>query len=130
MDSKLGIDIETPWCARCKGYTKYKTKRFNSEEGTHTEYNCEKCGDKMHSASCCKLNIKMAKVGCFLGPSFIIGLSIYIPKPFAEPLYISISFLVFVAVFVAAYFFQYRKYFKHLRAFNDWARTDRSIKSE
>jgi hypothetical protein len=126
MDSKLGIDIEIPWCARCKGYTKYKTKRFKTEDGTHTEYNCEKCGNKMYSASCCKLNTKMAKVVGFLGPSFIIGLSIYMPKPFAEPLYISISFLVFVAVC----FFQYRKYFKHLRAFNDWARTDRSRKSE
>ena len=127
MDSKLGIDIETPWCARCKGYTKYKTKRFELEEGgTHTEYNCEKCGDKMHSASRCKFNIKMAKVVGFLGPIFIIGMSIYIPKPFADPLYISISF----SVFVVALFFQFRKYFKHLRAFNDWARTDRSRTSE
>ena len=66
MDSKLGIDIETPWCAKCKGYTKYKTKRFNTEDGTHTEYDCKKCGDKMHSESCCKLNIKMAKVVGFL----------------------------------------------------------------
>ena len=127
MYSKLDVDIETPWCARCKGYTKYKTKRFNTEEGgTHTEYNCEKCGDKMHSASRCKFNIKMAKVVGFLGLISIIGMAIYIPKTFADPLFISVSFLVLVV----ALFLQYRKYFKHLRAFNDWARTDRSRKSE
>ena len=125
MYSKLDVDIETPWCARCKGYTKYKTKRWQTEEGSHTEYNCEKCGDKTHSASTCKLNIKMAKVVGFVGLISIIGMSIYIPQ-IADPLYISVSFLVFVV----ALFLQYRKYFKHLRAFNDWARTDRSRKSE
>ena len=125
MYSKLDVDIETPWCARCKGYTKYKTKRWQTEEGSHTEYNCEKCGDKTHSASTCKLNIKMAKVVGFVGLISIIGMSIYIPQ-IADPLYISVSFLVLVV----ALFLQYRKYFKHLRAFNDWARTDRSRKSE
>ena len=125
MYSKLDVDIETPWCARCKGYTKYKTKRWQTEEGSHTEYNCEKCGDKTHSASTCKLNIKMAKVVGFVGLISIIGMSIYIPQ-IADPLFISVSFLVLVV----ALFLQYRKYFKHLRAFNDWARTDRSRKSE
>ena len=124
MTDKSSIDIETPWCATCKEYTEYEASSLDSGGSI---YKCNKCSDRMWSASMCKNSILISKI------IFPILLIIEISVPFylglsalISIIYITASLLVMAIVYRVAFYRQP----KHLKVFNDWARREVFKKSE
>ena len=54
MTNESSVDMKTPWCAACKGYTEYTTR--SSGEGGSIAI-CDECGKQMWSASHSKTSI-------------------------------------------------------------------------
>ena len=124
MTDKSYIDIKTPWCATCKKHTEYKT-RSSGESGSI--YICDKCDDRMWSASMCKNSILISKI---IFPILLI-IEICVPFFLGLPalisiIYITASLLVMAIVYRVAFY----KQPKHLKAFNDWAQRQALTKSE
>ena len=124
MTDKSSIDIETPWCATCKEYTEYEASSLDSGGSI---YKCNKCSDRMWSASMCKNSILISKI------IFPILLIIEISVPFflglsalISIIYITASLLVMAIVYRVAFYRQS----KHLKVFNDRARREVFKKSE
>ena len=123
MTDKSSIDVETPWCATCKEYTEYEA---SSLDRGGSMYKCNKCSDRMWSASMCKNSILISKI------IFPILLIIEICVPFflgfsvlISIIYITASSLGIAVVYLVAFY----KQPKHLKAFNDWARREALRKS-
>ena len=124
MTDKSSIDIETPWCATCKEYTEYEA---SSLDRGGSMYKCNKCSDRMWSASMCKNSILISKI------IFPILLIIEICVPFflglsalISIIYITASLLVIAIIYRVAFYRQS----KHLKVFNDSARRQVLKKSE
>tara|TARA_B100001115_G_C15713111_1_gene346440 strand:+ start:439 stop:816 length:378 start_codon:yes stop_codon:yes gene_type:complete len=124
MNDKSSIDIETPWCATCKEYTEYEA---SSLDRGGSMYKCNKCSDRMWSASMCKNSILISKI------IFPILLIIEICVPFflglsalISIIYITASLLVIAIIYRVAFYRQS----KHLKVFNDSARRQVLKKSE
>ena len=124
MTDKSSIDIETPWCATCKEYTEYEA---SSLDRGGSMYKCNKCSDRMWSASMCKNSILISKI------IFPILLIIEISVPFylglsalISIIYITASLLVIAIIYRVAFYRQS----KHLKVFNDSARRQVLKKSE
>jgi len=124
MTDKSSIDIETPWCATCKEYTEYEASSLDSGGSI---YKCNKCSDRMWSASMCKNSILISKI------IFPILLIIEISVPFylglsalISIIYITASLLVIAIIYRVAFYRQS----KHLKVFNDSARRQVLKKSE
>ena len=124
MNDKSSIDIETPWCATCKEYTEYEASSLDSGGSI---YKCNKCSDRMWSASMCKNSILISKI------IFPILLIIEICVPFflglsalISIIYITASLLVIAIIYRVAFYRQS----KHLKVFNDSARRQVLKKSE
>ena len=124
MTDKSSIDIETPWCATCKEYTEYEASSLDSGGSI---YKCNKCSDRMWSASMCKNSVLISKI------IFPILLIIEISVPFylglsalISIIYITASLLVIAIIYRVAFYRQS----KHLRVFNDSARRQVLKKSE
>ena len=118
MTDKSSIDIETPWCATCKEYTEYEASSLDSGGSI---YKCNKCSDRMWSASMCKNSILISKI---IFPILII-IAICVPFYIGFPalissIYITASLLATAIVYRVAFY----KQPKHLKAFNDWARRE------
>ena len=125
MTDKSSIDIETPWCATCKEYTEYEASSLDSDRSII--YKCNKCNDRMWSASMCKNSILISKI------IFPILLIIEICVPFflglsalISIIYITASLLVIAIIYRVAFYRQS----KHLKVFNDSARRQVLKKSE
>lgn len=59
MTYDSSIDMKTPWCAVCKGYTEHTT--HSGGEGGSFDI-CDKCGKQMWSASFSKNYIVFSKI--------------------------------------------------------------------
>ena len=124
MTDELSIDMKTPWCAPCKGYTDYKT-RSGGEAGRIDH--CDECGKEIRSASHSKSSILIAKIMFPILLVFMFGVPIYI----GLDILISSIFISFgILITAIAYRVGFYKYTKHLRAFNDWSRRQALKKSD
>ena len=124
MSDESSIDMKTPWCAVCKGYTEHTT--HSGGEGGSFDI-CNKCGKQMWSASFSKKYIVFSKIFTSILLIGLIGIPIFIGfDVFNLSIIISVGIL-FTAI---TYRFAFYKYPKHLRAFNDWARREALTKSE
>ena len=81
MTYDSSIDMKTPWCAFCKGYTEHTT--HSGGEGGSFDI-CDKCGKQMWSASFSKNYIVFSKIftsilliGC-IGIPIFIGCDVFI----------------------------------------------------
>ena len=124
MTDKSSIDLETPWCATCKEYTEYKTR---SSGESSSIYICDKCDDRMWSASMCKNSILISKI---IFPILLI-IEICVPFFLGFSVLISIIYITAGSLGIAVvYLVAFYKQPKHLKAFNDWARRQVLKKSE
>ena len=121
MTDELSIDMKTPWCASCKGYTDYKTR--SGGEAGRVDY-CDECGKCMWSASSSKNGILIAKIMFPILSVFMFGALFYI----GLDILLSSSFVILIMAI--SYRVGFYSYTKHLRAFNDWSRRQALKKSE
>jgi len=123
MTYDSSIDMKTPWCAVCKGYTEHTT--HSGGEGGSFDI-CDKCGKQMWSASFSKNYIVFSKIFTSILLIGLIGIPIFIGLDvFISSIVISVGILFTATTYRLAFY----KYPKHLRAFNDWARREALRKS-
>ena len=124
MTYDSSIDMKTPWCAACKGYTQHTTHSAGEDGNINI---CDECGKQMWSASHSKTSILIAKIFFPILLIPIIGVPFYIGfPPLISSSYITACLLATAITYRVGFY----KYPKHLRAFNDWARREALSKSE